>query len=328
MEWNAEARERFRRWMEASREGRRPAHPPWMDAEEFRALFEQQGLHKLAFRLSAVEVQRAIRNDRNQRVFLAALGLVAAAGLALLYRQMSHSSRLELQLVKAEAMNNHLRELNLAAAGLAHETRNPLNVVRGLAQLLARHPDDVDKARDTSARIVDEVDRVSNRLNEFIAYSKPREPVLAGVDVRALVEELGKTLRTDCEDRQAEWRCEVPAIRVLADEAMLRQVLFNILINALQAIPESGIVRIAAGRDERTGEVAVHIADSGPGVPEDIRREIFRPYVSARDKGTGLGLAVVRQIVLAHHWQVRCQGSKDLGGAEFVISGLRPVDKD
>jgi signal transduction histidine kinase len=309
--------------MEAAREGKRPPYPPWMDAEEYRVLFEQQGLHKLAFRLSAVDVERAIRNDSRQRILLAALGLVAVGGLALLYRQMSRSSQLELQLVRAEAMNNHLRELNLAAAGLAHETRNPLNVVRGLAQLLAGSPGDTDKARDTAVRIVDEVDRVSNRLNEFIAYSKPREPVLASVDLQALTEELGKTLHTDCEDRKAEWRNEVPPVRVLADEAMLRQVFFNILLNALQAIPEKGTVRIVAGRDERSGEVSIRIADNGPGVPEEIRSEIFRPYVSARDKGTGLGLAVVRQIVVAHHWQVSCGSSADLGGAEFVVSGLR-----
>lgn len=326
-DWNPEARERFRRWMEAAREGNRPPYPPWMDAEEYRTLFEQQGLHKLAFRLSAVEVERAVRGDSRQRLLLAALGLVAVGGLALLYRQMSRSTQLELQLVKAEAMNNHLRELNLAAAGLAHETRNPLNVVRGLAQMLAKHPGDEAKARETSARIVDEVDRVSNRLNEFIAYSKPREPVLASVDLQALADELGKTLQTDSEDRRAEWRNEVPAIRVLADEAMLRQVFFNILLNALQAIPEGGIVRISCGRDERVGEVAVRIADSGPGVPEEIRGEIFRPYVSARDKGTGLGLAVVRQIAVAHHWEVRCGASDDLGGAEFVISGLRQASQ-
>lgn len=326
-DWSPEARERFRQWMDAAREGKRPAYPPWMTAEEYQTVFEAQGLHKLAFRLSAVDVQKVIRNDLRQRLFLALIGLVAVGGLALLYRQMSRSSELELQLVRAEAMNNHLREMNLAAAGLAHETRNPLNVVRGLAQLLARNPEDAAKAQETSGRIVDEVDRVSNRLNEFIAYSKPREPVLAPVDVRALLDELGEALRTDCEDRRAEWRNEVAASEIMADEGMLRQVFFNILMNALQAIPEGGIVRMRAERDERTGELRIAVADSGPGVPEEIRNDVFRPYVSARDKGTGLGLAVVRQIAVAHHWQVSCGSSADLGGAEFVVSGMRVANQ-
>ncbi len=326
-EWSPEARERFRKWMDAAREGKRPPYPPWMTEEEYQTLFEQQGLHKLAFRLSAADVLRAIRTDSHQRFFLALIGLVAVGGLALLYRQMSRSSQLELQLVRAEAMNNHLREMNLAAAGLAHETRNPLNVVRGLAQLLAKAPGDAGKAQDTSTRIVDEVDRVSNRLNEFIAYSKPREPVLATVDMKALLDELGDALRTDCEDRKAEWRNEVLATEIMADEAMLRQVFFNVLMNALQAIPEGGVVRVRAERLERGGELLVRIADSGPGVPEDIRNDVFRPYVSARDKGTGLGLAVVRQIAVAHHWEVSCGVSDDLGGAEFVISGIRMANQ-
>jgi len=324
--WSPETRERFRKWAAASREGKAPPYPPWMTGEEYQTMFKEQGLHKLAFRLSATDVLAAIRNDSRQRHYLAMIGLVAVGGLALLYRQMSRSSQLGVQLVRAEAMNNHLREMNLSAAGLAHETRNPLNVVRGLAQLLAKEPDDAVKARATSERIVGEVDRVSNRLNEFIAYSKPREPVLAPVDLRALVEELGETLASDCEELQAQWRNELPTVEVQADEGMLRQVLFNILINALQAIPEQGVIRISSEAGERAGELTIRIADSGPGVPEDISGDVFRPYVSARDKGTGLGLAVVRQIVLAHHWQIHYGVSDDLGGAEFSVVRAHTVN--
>lgn len=321
--WSPETRERFRKWAEASREGKAPPYPPWMTGEEYQTMFKEQGLHKLAFRLSARDVLAAIRGDSRQRHYLVAIGLVAVGGLALLYRQMSRSSQLGLQLVRAEAMNNHLREMNLSAAGLAHETRNPLNVVRGLAQLLAKEPDDAVKARATSERIVGEVDRVSNRLNEFIAYSKPREPVLAPVDLRALVEELGETLASDCEELEAQWRNDLAAVEVAADEGMLRQVLFNILINALQAIPKQGVIRISSETGERGGELTIRIADSGPGVPEDISGDVFRPYVSARDKGTGLGLAVVRQIILAHHWQIHYGVSDDLGGAEFSVTNIR-----
>lgn len=325
-EWTPEAREKYRKWMEAARKGNPPPYPPWMSEEEYRTMVREQGLHKLAFQLDARQALRTIRDDRRQRAFLTVIGLVAVGGLALLYRQMSRSSRLSLQLVRAEATNNHLREMNLAAAGLAHETRNPLNVVRGLAQMLAGEPDNADKARETSERIVGEVDRVSNRLNEFIAYSKPREPVLAPVDLRALSEELGKALASDCEDVRAQWQNDMPALKIRADEGMLRQVLFNILLNSLQAIPEGGVIRLSASPAGPSGMLAIRISDSGPGVPEDIRADIFRPYVSARDKGTGLGLAVVRQIAGAHHWQVDCGVSGDLGGAEFSVTGMQIAD--
>ena len=322
-EWTPEMRERFRKWREADLKGQRPPYPPWMSEEEYEAMFREQGFHMMALRLDAKGVHAAIRGDLRQRVFLTVIGLVAVAGLALLYRQMTRSSQLGLQLVRAEAMNNHLREMNLSAAGLAHETRNPLNVVRGLAQMLAGEPRDPAVVRQTSERIVGEVDRVSNRLNEFIAYSKPREPVLGPVDLRALSDELGQALVSDCEELRADWRNELPDVKVLADEGMLRQVLFNILINSLQAIPEEGVIRLSCTPGEQSGELTIRVADSGPGVPEEIRSDVFRPYVSGRDKGTGLGLAVVRQIALAHHWQIDCGVSDDLGGAEFSLANVR-----
>jgi signal transduction histidine kinase len=146
--------------------------------------------------------------------------------------------------------------------------------------------------------------------------------VLAPVDLGALVGELGKTLSTDCEEQHAKLLNDVPAVEIRADEGLLRQVLFNILINALQAIPDGGTVRVSA-EEASDGSLCLRVADDGPGVPADIRGDVFRPYVSARDKGTGLGLAVVHQIAVAHHWRVECGTSLDLGGAEFSICGIQ-----
>jgi hypothetical protein len=95
--------------------------------------------------------------------------------LGLAWRNLTKSSDLQLRLVRASELNSHLKEMNLAAAGLAHETRNPLNIIRGLAQMISKQPTPRPKSAKKSRAIVDETDKVTAQLNEFINYSRPRE---------------------------------------------------------------------------------------------------------------------------------------------------------
>ena len=94
--------------------------------------------------------------------------LIAALGLGVAWRGTVRSAQLQMRLVRAQEMNVHLREMNLAAAGLAHETRNPLNLVRGLAQMISKDAGDAPEVHDKALKITEEVDRVTNYLNEFI----------------------------------------------------------------------------------------------------------------------------------------------------------------
>ena len=91
------------------------------------------------------------------------------------WRTATRTSELQIRLVRASEMNTHLREMNLAAAGLAHETRNPLNIIRGMAQMLSKAAGATPEINEKSRAIVDETDKVTAQLNEFINYSRPRE---------------------------------------------------------------------------------------------------------------------------------------------------------
>ena len=102
---------------------------------------------------------------------------------------------------------------------------------------------------------------------------------------------------------------------------MFRQVLFNLLINAIQAADVNGQIQISARRVSAS-EAALEIRDDGPGVPPERRQEIFKPYFTTHQKGTGLGLAVVQQIVLAHGWEIQCLGNEPKG-AIFRITHLK-----
>ncbi|MBE7558291.1 hypothetical protein HS125_04850 [bacterium] len=226
-----------------------------------------------------------------------------------------------MRLVRASETNARLREMNLAAAGLAHETRNPLNIVRGLAQLIAQDSAAPDEVRARSRQIAEEVDRVTGRLVEFIDYSRPREPKPAPVQLATVVRDVMRTLDGDREEKAVEFSLSGPDLVVEADESLLRQVLFNLMLNAVEAVDHGGRIEVKV---EKAGpdEAAFEVRDNGPGVPEGLREAIFRPYFTTHKEGTGLGLAVVRQIVLAHRWEIACLAG-DGSGARFRVTGMK-----
>jgi signal transduction histidine kinase len=307
---------------EHGRRGERPRYPPWLSEEQFGELYEQAGLQRFLLILSARDVRSQIVRDFWERIGLMVAALLALSAVWFGWRSLQRATQLGLRLVRAQEMNTHLREMNTAAAGLAHETRNPLNSVRGLAQMIANDSDSGSQSRSRARTVMAEVDRINSRLGEFLAYSRPKPPRQTPLDLSQLVSDVLRTLDTDREEKHLEVETAVPPVQVMADEGQFRQVLFNLLLNAYQASPEGGTVWIEAEQQE--DGIAVAVRDQGPGVPGDAREDIFRPYFVLNEQGTGLGLAVTRQIVLAHHWDVACL-APPAGGAEFRVTGIQPA---
>ena len=294
--------------------------PPWMSSEEFEALSTQKGLHSFVIALPTRPVIEAASADLWIRVVLSLLALGTAGGVAFAWRSFERSTDLEVRLIKASEMNLHLKEMNFAAAGLAHETRNPLNLIRGLAQMISKRSDASPEVRANSAAIVEESDRLSAQLNEFINYSRPREVRKSPVDLARISSEVVRALSYDTEEKGLEVAIDVGSIVIEADEQLLRQTLFNLLLNAIQAAAPKDRVSVRARVQE--GTAVLEVADSGPGVPPERRLEIFKPYFTTNEHGTGLGLAIVRQIVLAHGWQIECLPNEPRG-AIFRIMHIR-----
>ena len=294
--------------------------PPWMSREEFEILSAQKGLHSFVIALPTKPVAEAAAADRWIRLVLSLLALGTAGGTAFAWRSFERSTDLELRLVKASEMNLHLKELNLAAAGLAHETRNPLNLIRGLAQLISKRPDASPETRENSVAIVEESDRLSAQLSEFINYSRPREVRRSAVNLSRIATEVARALSYDAEEKAINVALNVGTIVIEADEQLFRQTLFNLLLNALQAVGPGDTVSVNARVDN--GEVSLEVADTGPGVPPERRIEIFKPYFTTNEHGSGLGLAIVRQIVLAHGWKIECLPNEPRG-AIFRITHIR-----
>ena len=292
-----------------------------LDEKEIKLLIEKRTLHGLLLTMSTEGLEAAATRDWWLRTIIMMLTTVAALGSGLAWRNLAKSSELQLRLVRASELNTHLKEMNLAAAGLAHETRNPLNIIRGLAQMISKQSGTPEETQKKSREIVCEADKVAAQLNEFINYSRPREVRRARLALGSIVNEVVRTLNYDLEEKKISLQVKGEQLSIEADEQLLRQALFNLLLNAIQAVEGNGEIQIVAEKRNAT-EAWLDVRDNGPGVPPDRRTEIFKPYFTTQPKGTGLGLAVVQQIVLAHGWEVECLPNEPRG-AVFRITHLK-----
>jgi signal transduction histidine kinase len=294
-----------------------------MTDAEFKALAAKRELHGLVLAMSTGNFRALGTRDLWLRGVIVLFAGISALGVGLAWRNVRRTAQLQIRLVRASELNSHLKELNLAAAGLAHETRNPLNLIRGQAQLIARLPDASPEVREKSKIILDETDKVTAQLTEFINYSRPREVRRTKVALADACREIVRTLGYDTEEKKLRVEVAGEDLAVEADEQSLRQVLFNLLINATQAVGEGGQIQVEVRRANAT-EAILEVRDDGHGVTPENRAEIFKPYFTTHQKGTGLGLAVVQQIVHAHGWEIACLPNPPRGTV-FRLTHLKVV---
>jgi signal transduction histidine kinase len=300
--------------------------PPWlrrMSDADYNALITRRELHGLMLTMSTENFQALCTRDIWLRCIIAFFAGISAIGAGLAWRNTTKTSELQIRLVRASELNSHLKEMNLAAAGLAHETRNPLNIIRGMAQMLSKQSEAPGEIRDKARAIVDETDKVTVQLNEFINYSRPREVRRTKLSLNSAVNEVVRALSNDIDEKKIRLEIKGDSLSIEADEQLLRQILFNLLLNAIQAVGDAGEIQVVTGRQNGSGAF-LEIRDNGEGVPPERRHEIFKPYFTTHQKGTGLGLAVVQQNVLAHGWEINCL-SNNPKGAVFRITHLKPV---
>lgn len=285
--------------------GRGRGRGPWRNAaEEGDSPFSAGGEFLAVLVLDRTRADKQVHSAALLRGWVVAAGGVALLCVALVWQAMFRlvQARSRAEVLEAEA--RHLRELSQAAAGLAHETRNPLGLVRGWTQRLARLEHQSPEARQQAQAVIEECDRLTARINQFLAFARPCRPEPRPVPLEPLVAELSALLEPDLSAQELRLQFapsdRVPSVR--ADREMLRQALFNLLQNAIQFSPEKGTVEISA-RSGHDGHARLEVADRGPGVAAEAVESLFTPYFTTRPNGTGLGLAIVRRIAAAHGWR-------------------------
>ncbi len=230
-------------------------------------------------------------------------------GLLVTFQDLTRFKELEEQLKRAD----RLAAIGGMASGMAHEIRNPLASISGSIQLLMESAQVSQEDRKLMGIVVKEANRLSNLLTDFLVFARPKSPNLSSVDISLLLNELLGMLVSDPRFSAIEIRREYPqGIVFNIDLGQFRQALWNLVINAAEAMPDGGILYVGIA------ERAIYIEDTGPGVPEEIRTRIFDPFFTTKDFGSGLGLATVYAIIEAHGGRITV-GTGRSGGARFAI---------
>ncbi len=298
--------------------------PPGMHGElsDFADLPESDEFRSIIV-LDRSDTVAQIYREAKSRVLIFALGtlLLLAAGAVWQFTVRLAQSEGTTRVLRAET--RHLRELGQAAAGLAHETRNPLGLIRGWTQRLVETGLPSDDQQEQAEAVLEECDRVTARINQFLAFARQGEVTLGPVIVAELVQELQALLQSDLDARGLDLETIGldPPKTIQADRDQLRQVLFNLLQNAIAFAPENSKINVSLCNSSG-GRLLLEVADQGPGASADIADTLFEPYVTKRAGGTGLGLSIVRRIAVAHGWEVGYRPGSE-GGAVFWIDGIR-----
>jgi len=235
---------------------------------------------------------------------------------ALLQAQMETINSTRARLVQSEK----LAVLGQLAAQIAHEVRNPLGVIRsaaqGLGETVAAGDEEAERA---CSFILAEIDRLNSVITSLLAFARPLQLEARPVPLEHIFERALLLARDELSAKQVRVsQADVSALPpVHADTDLMSQVLLDLLSNAAQSVPRAGEVRLDASADG--GAVHFSVADSGPGVPPELRARIFEPFFTTRPRGTGLGLAIARQIVEAHGGEISVREGRN-GGACFTIS--------
>ncbi|HZG55150.1 PAS domain S-box protein [Paenibacillus sp.] len=195
------------------------------------------------------------------------------------------------------------------AAGVAHEVRNPLTVLKGFAQML-RSTDEDNRYFDL---MLSEVERIEAIIREFLMLAKPQMVRYYEEDLNVLVNEVAKLMETKAvmSGVQIVVRSGGSPRPIQCDANQIKQVLVNLMQNAIEAMPKGGCLRVDVGGDEQFVKVAVR--DEGCGIPEDRLTKLGEPFYSSKEKGTGLGLMISYQIIQKHRGTVKVTSKLDVG---------------
>jgi two-component system sensor histidine kinase PilS (NtrC family) len=211
---------------------------------------------------------------------------------------------------------NHLASLGELSAGLAHEIRNPLAALSGAVQMLSAAPASTEDSR-LLALVIRESAHLGKLVSDFLTFARPPPPVLREGDLGSLVQECCDAFEPGAAAQGCKLVRHIQRARCHFDPDQMRQVIDNLLRNALEATGSGGKIEVSV--EARAEGCAVIVEDDGPGVPQDAMAHLFEPFFTTKEKGTGLGLALVARIAGAHGGSVDLEVSANKG-ARFVVS--------
>jgi two-component system NtrC family sensor kinase len=243
-------------------------------------------------------------------------------GAILVYNDLSRLKELE----EDKRRTERLAAVGMFVSGIAHEIKNPLVVIKTLAELLPEQFDDPE-FRQTFTRVaLQEVGRIDSLVQRLRSLSVSSGPELHPVQITDVLDETLEFLAGTFTKQQVEVSChyasELPSVHGNWDQ--LKQVFLNLLLNSVDAMEGGGTLQISVGseflQERQQSQLVIRITDSGSGIPEESLQKIFEPFVSSKDTGTGLGLAICQGIVEYHRGTITAHNNHDGTGATFTVT--------
>lgn len=221
----------------------------------------------------------------------------------------------DIKLLQAQVeMTERLSQLGEMSAGIAHELRNAMGVIAGYARLLGKKVSPAE--RQTVESIMTEIDSMNRIISELLAFAKPDVLHTGEVDLNALVREVAASMIEGKASISVSINMPGP-VAIIADEVLMRQALNNIFVNAVDAMPDGGMLEISSEISDK--RVILRIRDSGCGIADEIRKKIFLPFFTTKQDGIGFGLALVQKIIVSHGGRIEVE-SRQGEGTTFVIT--------
>lgn len=281
----------------------------------------------IAFDTHELDADHA-RGLRNMVIMLCAAGVVMTATvLAQFWFRRYQRSRKQLQ--EATARKEKLLALGHLAAGVAHEIRNPLSSIKGLARYFAERTPADGEAHQLALVMAREADRLNRVVSELLELVRPAHLKYQSVDLNEVITHSLQLVSQDAASRAISLKfIAQPALcRIQADPDRLKQVLLNLYLNAIHAIGRDGVITVAV-RECGDGRVKVSVADSGKGMTAEQLQAIFTPYFTTKADGTGLGLAVVQNIVEQHGGTIDAESTPGKGALFTLYLPVNGQQKD
>jgi signal transduction histidine kinase len=243
-------------------------------------------------------------------LFIVLRQIVKKAGVILARRQEEQRS-LEAQLHQSE----RLAALGEMTAGVAHEVRNPLGIISSTAELLRERLARYEPQNRLAQIIVEESNRLNEKVTEFLDFARPRIPNLRPCDLEATLNRSLEMLQPEI-DRlgiQISRDYQLNGRPLLLDQDLLHQAFLNIFLNAIQAMPRGGhlTVSTASGPHDQGGEI--RFRDDGEGIEPETLKKILNPFFTTKEKGSGLGLPIVKSIIEAHQGSLKINSTVGVG---------------
>lgn len=246
--------------------------------------------------------------------------------LAIMLRHYQANSERQLLEQERQRQGEKVAAMQALTAGLAHEVRNPLNSAKLQLSLLQRRltKAGAEASLVEPAKLVhDEIDRLTNLLNDFLAFARPPRLDLAPTDLRELVRHVWELERPWANARNValELRNDTGPVSAQVDAKKMHQVIFNLVRNALEATSmrrhAPSEARVGLGTSRRGSHAVIEVWDNGEGMPEDVLRRIYEPFFSTKPDGTGIGMAIVQNLVQLHGGTLEVETSP--GGTRFTV---------